>query len=168
MRQLLCVILMAGLICSCQNKTDTVAGSATPSAQERNKAVALASTQAMNAHDVAGMMKDAAPDMIDYGNGEDPAIKGRDSVASMLKMMIGGFPDLKADSLTALADGNKVAVFYTFSGTFKNPMMGMKATNKAFHIKDVDLFEFNDSGKIVSHRSVQANCTMMSQLGVSH
>jgi predicted ester cyclase len=44
--------------------------------------------------------------------------------------------------------------------------MGMKATGKAFKIKDVDIFKFNDAGKIIEHRAVQSNETMARQLGM--
>ncbi len=42
----------------------------------------------------------------------------------------------------------------------------MKATGKSFKAKDVDIFTFNDAGKITEHRSVQSMATLMQQLGV--
>ena len=45
--------------------------------------------------------------------------------------------------------------------------MGMKPTGKTFHVKDVDLFTFNDEGKITEHRSVQSLQTMMMQVGAT-
>jgi hypothetical protein len=43
--------------------------------------------------------------------------------------------------------------------------MGMKPTGKSFKVKDVDLFTFNDEGKITEHRSVQSGKTMMDMVG---
>jgi len=43
--------------------------------------------------------------------------------------------------------------------------MGMKPTGKSYKLKDVDLFTFNDEGKITEHRSVQSMETMLSQVG---
>jgi hypothetical protein len=43
--------------------------------------------------------------------------------------------------------------------------MGMKPTNKSYKVKDVDLFTFNNEGKITEHHSVQSMQTMMTQVG---
>ena len=72
---------------------------------------------------------------------------------------------VKGENLTAIAEGNQVAVFGDWSGTFKGEMMGMKPTNKSYEVKDVDLFTFNNDGKITEHRSVQSMQTMMMQVG---
>ena len=42
--------------------------------------------------------------------------------------------------------------------------MGMKPTGKSFKLKDVDLFTFNDAGKITEHRSVQSSQTYINQV----
>ena len=54
---------------------------------------------------------------------------------------------------------------YGASGTFKAELMGMKPTGKSFKVKDVDIYTFNDDGKITEHRSVQSMATMLSQVG---
>ena len=64
-----------------------------------------------------------------------------------------------------MADGDKVIVYGEWSGTFKNDYMGMKATNKSFKINDVDIFTFNDDGKITSHRSIMPYSVSMQQVG---
>ncbi len=42
-----------------------------------------------------------------------------------------------------------------WGGTFKNDLMGIKATGKPVKFKDVDIFKLNDEGKIIEHSSVQ-------------
>jgi predicted ester cyclase len=83
-----------------------------------------------------------------------------------MKGWLDAFPDYKGENLMAIADGDKVAVLRDWSGTFKKDFMGMKATGKIFKAKDVDIFTFNDAGKITKHRSVQSMTTLMQQLGV--
>jgi predicted ester cyclase len=63
-----------------------------------------------------------------------------------------------------LADGDHVAVIADWSGTFKNDLMGMKATGKMFKFKDLDLFKLNEEGKIIEHRSI-ANLAAVLQAG---
>jgi predicted SnoaL-like aldol condensation-catalyzing enzyme len=134
--------------------------------EERNKKVIMASMDAMAAHHVNDILKDASPDCVDYGDGSMAAVKGKDSIAKMLTEYVGAFPDVKGDNLKYAADGDWVMVWGDWSGTFKNPFMGMKPTNTTFKYKDVDIFKLNDDGKILEHHNVQSGATMMMQLGV--
>ena len=133
---------------------------------EKNKQTALASAMAVNAHDAEGMLKDVAPDAVDYGDGSMPPVKGLDSIKAAVKEWVAAFPDVKGENFMILTDdGTHVAVIADWAGTFKNDFMGMKATGKSYKIKDADLFTFNNDGKITEHRSIQPNSNMMSQVG---
>jgi predicted ester cyclase len=72
--------------------------------------------------------KDVTSDVVDYGDGMMAPIKGRDSIISMVKGYLSAFPDYKGENYMVVGDGNHVAVFGDYSGTFKNPWMGMKPT----------------------------------------
>jgi predicted ester cyclase len=151
-----------------KDTTTATASNATDSKEameEKNKATALASVQGFNTHSIDQIFKDAAPDMIDYGDGSGPSMKGRDSMKVMMKDFFTSFPDMKGENLVALADGNKVAVFGDWSGTFKGEFMGKKPTGKSFKFKDVDLYTFNDAGQIIEHRGVQNMSLFWSQVG---
>ncbi|HXL55122.1 MAG TPA: ester cyclase [Chitinophagaceae bacterium] len=170
---ILAAITFTGI--SCNNKptsassTDTTAVSNSQSSAnnmlEKNKATALAAEQGFNNHDANAVFKDAAPDFVDYGDGSTPPAKGIDSSKALLQSFITAFPDMKGENLMAIAEGDHVAVFGDWSGTFKGKMMGMKPTNKSFKMKDVDLFTFNDKGQITEHHSVQSMTTIMMQVG---
>lgn len=133
--------------------------------EDRNKNTALESVRAMSSHDPDGALKNATTDAVDYGDGSMDPIKNMDTVKAGMKAYLAAFPDLKGDNLEAVADGDKVYVLGDWSGTFKNDYMGMKATNKSFKIKDVDIFTFNDDGKITSHRSIVPWSVSMQQVG---
>ena len=133
--------------------------------EERNKKIIMASIDAMAAHNVNDMLKDAAPDCVDYGDGSMSPVKSKDSIAKMLTEYIGAFPDVKGENMKYVADGDWVMAWGDWSGTFKSPFMGMKPTNKTFKYKDVDIFKLNDDGKIVEHHNIQSGATMMMQLG---
>jgi predicted ester cyclase len=177
--KLLFIIIITVLSCigsacnsspSTESKTDTTLASTDASKTdilEKNKETALAIQQSINNHDADGVMKYAAADIIDYGDGSTPPAKGIDSCKKFLQGFLSAFPDIKGENLMAIAEGNHVAVFGDWSGTFKGEMMGMKPTGKSFKVKDVDLFTFNDEGKITEHRSVQSSETMMMQVGAN-
>lgn len=170
MKKLLFGLAIAGLFAACKGGSATVSVSNADSVSakiEKNKQTALASEQAINAKDVAGVMKYCAPDFIDYGNGQRPPEKNIDSIKAGLKSFFEAFPDMKGENLKALADSNTVAVIGDWSGTFSKDMMGIKATNKAFKLADVDIFTFNEKGQISSHRSVQTEASFFEALGIS-
>jgi predicted ester cyclase len=132
--------------------------------EERNKQVAMASINAMAAGNVDGVLKDAANDVSDYGDGSGTPIKGVDTAKKMISEWLANVDKYKVDDVLTIADGDHVAVFGTWSGTFKNNFMGMKSKGKSFKIRDCDIFTFNADGKITEHRNVQSFATMISQL----
>jgi predicted ester cyclase len=135
--------------------------------EERNKQTALASAKSFdNGGNADGAFKDADKDIVDYGDGSMAPIKGLDSVKAGLKMMLAAVPDWKGSDFMAVADGDYVMVYGTWSGTWKNDLMGMKPTGKSFKVKDVDIFKFNDAGKIIEHRSVQSMNEIARQTGM--
>jgi predicted ester cyclase len=175
MKKLLVLMGLAVFIASCNNGNsptmnngrDSVAAAyaAKDSVLEKNKATALASVQAFNTGKLDDAFKDVAPDAVDYGDGGMAPIKGRDTIINMVKGFLSAFPDYKGENFIVVGDGNHVAVFADYSGTFKKPLMGIKPTGKPFKYKDVDLFTFNDAGQITEHRSVQSGKTLMDMIG---
>jgi predicted ester cyclase len=175
MKQLLVFIVLATTIISCNSNNSPatnptmdsamVASSAKEAALEKNKATALASVQAFSKGNLDEVFTNTSPDVVDYGDGGMKPMKGVDTIKSMVKEFMAAFPDYKGENFLVIGDGNHVAVFGDYSGTFKNAFMGMKPTGKAFKVKDVDLFTFNDAGKITEHRSVQSGKTMMQMVG---
>jgi predicted ester cyclase len=174
-RLFITVTVLACITAACNNNPPTSTTAATDSAAtmssskndmlEKNKETALASVQAFNNHNVDEALKNVTADAVDYADGSTPAVKGIDSIKAGAQMFMKAFPDVKGENLMAIAEGNKVAVFGDWSGTFKGEMMGMKPTNKSYKVKDVDVFTFNDEGKITEHRSVQSMQTIMMQVG---
>jgi predicted ester cyclase len=132
--------------------------------EEKNKQVAMASVNAMSAGNVDGVLKDAAADIVDFGDGSGPSMKGVDTAKKMISQWLSSVENYKGDDLMALADGDHVAVFGTWSGRFKSDFMGMKTKGKSFKVRDVDIFTFNSDGKITEHRNVQSYETLLGQL----
>jgi predicted ester cyclase len=148
------------------DRNDTTSTATLPEdKEERNKKTALASVNAITTRNVDEILKDVTPDAVDYGDGVMPPVKGIDSIKASLKGYLDAFPDYKGENLVAVADGDWVYVSGDWSGTFKNDMMGIKATGKSFKIKDVDIFKFNDAGKMTEHRATVPMSVMMEQVG---
>lgn len=171
----LLLAVTAVIFTACENSTtNTEAGEGANSDSamvenkaERNKKVVMASMDAMMAKNVDEALKDVTSDAVDYNDGSMPPTKGKDSIMNMLKQWVNAFPDNKGNDLKYVADGDWVMVWGEWSGTFKNDFMGMKATNKSYKCKDVDIFKLNDAGQIIEHHNVQSPNTMMSQVGMA-
>jgi ketosteroid isomerase-like protein len=160
MRQTLLLLGGALLLsfASCQENKDevmeTLPKKDSINVEERNKAIVKESFEAMEKGDVNGVMKNAAPDFRDYGDGSMGSM-GLDSSKAMMSEWLGSLTDYKIENEEYYADGNKVLVYADYSGTWTKDMMGMKASGKAFKTKDVDIFTLNDEGKVTEHRNVQ-------------
>lgn len=135
--------------------------------EERNKETALASLKAFSGEtSVESVFKNADKDLVDYGSGEMPAMKGVDSAKAGLQTWLNAVPDYKGSDFIAVADGDYVMVYGTWTGTWKNNMMGMDATKKSFKVNDVDIFKFNEEGKIIEHRGTQSVNETARQIGM--
>ncbi|MEO6453309.1 MAG: ester cyclase [Ginsengibacter sp.] len=134
--------------------------------EERNKQIVEASMKGIeNGGNVDVIFADAAPDMVDYGDGSMKPMKV-DSVKTFLKGWMAAIPDYKGSDFTMVAEGDNVMVYGTWTGTWKNDFMGAKATGKSFTVKDVDFFKFNDDGKITEHHSVTPMSEIARQIGM--
>ena len=112
------------------------------------------------------MLKDAAPDVVDYNDGSMPPVKNLDTLKAGIKAWMDAVPDYKMENVEYFADGNKVLVYYESSGTWTGDLMGMKATGKSFSkVKDIEIFTLNDEGKVTEHRSVQDMGAIWARLG---
>lgn len=122
---------------------------------ERNKKIIMASMEAVQKGDIDGVVKDAAPNFTDYTDGSMPPVTNLDSLKGFIKMLTTAIEGYKPSGMILVAEGDNVIAYATWSGTFKNDLMGIKATGKMVSFPDADYFKLNEEGKIVEHRAVQ-------------
>ena len=171
---LIATVVLVFVACN-DNTASTASGTTTDSTttspedkEERNKETALASLKAFSGTNVSAdsVFANADKDIIDYNTGEMPPSKGIDSSKAGLQSWLAAVPDYKGSDFMAVADGDYVMVYGTWTGTWKNDFMGMKATGKSFKVNDVDIFKFNDAGKMIEHRGVQSINEVARQIGM--
>lgn len=83
----------------------------------------------------------------------------------VLDMMRGAMPDVKWTAEEIIADGNKVMVRFTMSGTHTNPFMGMPATGRPISVTAMNIYELKD-GKIIREHGLPDLFSMLIQLGM--
>lgn len=108
-----------------------------------------------------------APNVIEHQlqPGVDPNASGPELVKQIAKFYRSAFPDLhiKVDDL--LAEGDRVAVRVTITGTHQGELMGIPPTGKRVGFGSIDIVRFEE-GKFVEHWGETDTMTMMQQLGV--
>ena len=90
---------------------------------------------------------------------------GFEGYMDVLRMMRGAMPDVQWNAEEVIAEGDKVMIRFTMSGTQTQPFMGMPATGKPVRVTAMNIYELKDS-KIVREHSVPDLFSMLMQLGM--
>ena len=105
-----------------------------------------------------------APDFVDHEQLPPGIPSGREGVKVLTTMMRSAFPDFKATIHDILADGDKVVIRMTWSGTQKGEWMGVPATGKRVSFGVIDIIRIAN-GKLVEHWGQMDSMGLMQQLG---
>ena len=89
---------------------------------------------------------------------------GREGVKQLFSLFRSAFPDLKVNIDDTIADGDKVVIRCTWSGTHKGEFMGVPPTGKSVSFGVIDIVRFA-GGKAVEHWGQMDSMRMMQQLG---
>ena len=143
------IIIISFLACT-NNGNQTIANADSPEIiqhkkDEKNKAVALQCIRAYQANDSNFILAHNADTVVNIYSGKQP-MHGIDSCRIVLREAFNSFKYTPSKEV-ALADNNYVFVFLYVDGSIKK-------TSEAFHAKMVEIFKFNDDGKIVLHYGV--------------
>jgi predicted ester cyclase len=80
-------------------------------------------------------------------------------------MLTTAFPDHRIDIVDMVAEGDKVVMRITFSGTHQGSYMGIAPTGKHFTMELINITRVVN-GKAVEHWGVRDDLGMLQQLGV--
>jgi len=95
----------------------------------------------------------------------DGAAQGQDGAQQLYMAYATAFPDFRIKVDDMLADGNRVAVRYTFVGTHLGPLASIPATGKPVNVQGMVFFRLAGS-KADEVRFVWDKFALMEQLGV--
>jgi steroid delta-isomerase-like uncharacterized protein len=104
------------------------------------------------------------PDFVEHEQLPPGIPSGREGVKVLASMMRSAFPDFKATIEDIIAEGDKVVIRMTWSGTHKGEFMGIPATGKRVSIGVIDILRM-DGGKCVEHWGQMDSMGMMQQIG---
>jgi predicted ester cyclase len=106
-----------------------------------------------------------APDFVEHEELPPGIPPGREAVKQFTTMFRSAFPDLNVTFDDLLAEGDKVVVRSTWSGTHNGEFMGIAPTGKSMSVGVIDIIRFA-GGKIVEHWGQMDRMGLMQQLGV--
>jgi steroid delta-isomerase-like uncharacterized protein len=103
-----------------------------------------------------------APEFVSHNNppGFPPGAEG---VKRFFSMFRDAFPDVSVEIDEMVAEGDRVAVATTFTGTHEGELMGVAPTGRRVSVTGIDIVRVA-GGKIVEHRGLTDIVGLMRQL----
>lgn len=90
---------------------------------------------------------------------------GIDAYVGVVQMMRSGMPDVQWQIEEIIAEDNKVMCRFTLTGTQSNPFFGVPATGKKVAVTAMNIYEFNEDGKIIREEGLPDIFSLLGQLG---
>jgi steroid delta-isomerase-like uncharacterized protein len=132
---------------------------------EQNKAVVRQMVEEVfNRGDTSLVDKFLAPDFVEHEELPPGIPRNREGVKQLTAMFRGAFPDFKATIDDLIAEGDKVVIRQTWSGTHKGEFMGIPPTGKRVSFGVIDIIRVAGD-KCVEHWGQMDSMGMMQQLG---
>ncbi len=105
-----------------------------------------------------------APDFVEHEELPPGIPAGREGVKLLSAMLHSAFPDFKATVDDLVAEGDKVVIRMTWSGTHQGEFMGIPPTGRSVSFGVIDIIRIAD-GKFVEHWGQMDSMGLMQQLG---
>lgn len=105
------------------------------------------------------------PDFVAFGS-DGPMYRGLEAFKQMAESSFKAFPDMHYKIEDMFAEGDRLAVRYTYTGTFKGEWMGIPPTGKKYNITTAYLCKMKD-GKQLEVWGYTDLFTFFRQLGIS-
>jgi C-1 hydroxylase len=126
---------------------------------EDNKAIVRRFIEAYNKRNLDLIDHFVAADYIDHTNEVD-----REGLKQLFNIGLTAFPDWHETIEDIVAEGDKVWVRITYTGTHKGEFMGLPPTSKKITSKGVDIYRIVD-GKLAEYWNVTDNVNVFKQIG---
>src|SRR5262245_17711346 len=103
-----------------------------------------------------------AADMVEHTPGLSSGATG---VRRDVEMFAGAFPDMRVTIEDLIAEGDKVAARYYWTGTHRGTFADIAPTDVQVRVRGLDIWRLRD-GKCIEHWNIEDNLGLMQQLGV--
>jgi len=130
---------------------------------EENKAIVRRYQEAYNTNNLDDLDGLVAADLITHAlmPGMPSGLEGGKQIH---RLTIAALPDFSTAIEDLMAEGDKVIMRFTATGTFKNEFIGLPPTGKLIKFTGISIFRLA-GGKIVEHWGQEDELGLMRQLG---
>ena len=128
---------------------------------EENKAIVRRLNEAYNKFNLDALDDLVAPDYVDHTN----KIKGLESLKQLMTMGHKGVPDWHETIEDIVAEGDKVWICITYTGTHTGELMGLAPTGNKIKTTSVDIHRIVN-GKIAEYWNVTDTVRLLQPQGV--
>lgn len=128
-------------------------------ALEKNKSIVRGFIEAYNIRDLDQIDNYVAPNYVDHTNNIN-----REGLKQLIVMGLNAFPDWHEVIEDIIAEGDKVWVRLSYTGTHTGEFMGLPPTGKKIASKAVDIYRVVD-GKLAEYWNVTDNVNILKQTG---
>ncbi|UFP96175.1 ester cyclase [Gloeobacter morelensis MG652769] len=136
-----------------------------PMSAEANKAlVRKFYEEVFNRRNLALADELVTPDGINHATPPGVPSVGPSGIRFVVSMLTEGFPDHHHAIEDLFAEGDKVAMRCTFSGTHTGGILGLPPTGRAFRQQQMHILRI-EGGKLAEHWAVRDDLALMQQLG---
>lgn len=132
---------------------------------ERNKAIVHRLFDVWNTGRLDAIEELYAPDFVADYRPYAPLRHGHDAIKQMITRAHIAFPDYHEELEEMIAEGDKVVVRLTISGTQLGQWGPLPATGKPVRFEEIVILRFVD-GKVAEQRGLSDNLAALRQLGV--
>jgi len=129
---------------------------------ETNKALVRQVVDVLSSGDYKVLNKIVAENYVQHGAGRPSTRKGLQATFAAYRA---AFPDIKWTIEYIAAEGDKVLIYTTLTGTQKAVFNGIPATNRFVTINTADVYQITN-GLIAAHWDVYDQFGLLTQLGV--
>jgi len=134
---------------------------------EQNKAMARQMIEDIFSRgDLSRVDEYLAPDFVEREELPPGLPGGREGVKQLTAILRSAFPDFKATIDDLVAEGDKVVIRHTWTGTHRGEFMGVPPTGKSVSFGVIDIIRIA-GGKVVEHWGLMDSMSLMQQLGAS-
>ena len=129
---------------------------------EDNKALALRMYELFEGDDIDAFDELIADDIVDH-NLFPGQPEGREGATFIMRMLKSGFPDFHQEVREVIAEGDRVAVHSTMTGTHQGPFARLPPTGRPIEVPLVGIFDF-EGDRLMCERVYFDMATLMRQL----
>jgi steroid delta-isomerase-like uncharacterized protein len=132
---------------------------------EQNKALARQMMEEVfNQGNLSRVDEFLAPDFVEREELPPGVPPGREGVKQLTAMLHSAFPDFKVTIDDLVAEGDKVVIRQTWTGTHRGEFMGIPPTGRSVSFQVIDMIRIA-GGKCVEHWGLMDSMSLMQQLG---